>query len=109
MNVPFPGMNPFIEGQEWEDFHTTFNSVLREQLSPRIGPKYATRVERRIYIEEPFDGDGAYLRADAAIVPADEGGGVATLPASRATLSVEGLVPLAEEQRETYLVFRHLE
>ena len=109
MKVPFPGMNPFIEGQEWEDFHSRFHSAFADALSPRLRPKYAARVERRIYIEEPFDDEGAYLRADVAIVRADEGGGVATLPASRASLSVEGLVPLAEEHRETYLVIRHLE
>ena len=34
MASPFPGMDPFLELQEWEDFHTTFNTVLRECLSP---------------------------------------------------------------------------
>ena len=75
MTTDFPGMNPFIEGQEWEDFHSTFNNVLREVLSPQISPKYATRVERRIYVEEHFDeDDDHYIRADAAIVLTDSGG-----------------------------------
>lgn len=30
MSSPFPGMDPYIESQEWEDFHSTFNTVVRE-------------------------------------------------------------------------------
>ena len=53
MPSPFPGMDPFIEQQEWEDFHSTFNTVLREQLSARIEPQYIARVEKRVYVETP--------------------------------------------------------
>ena len=110
MTTVFPGMNPFIEGQEWEDFHSSFNNVLREVLSPQIGPKYATRVERRIYVEEHFDeDDDHYIRADAAIVLTDEGGGIATLAAPTTSTAVEGIVCVEEEHRETYLVIRHVE
>lgn len=28
MPSPFPGMDPFIENQEWEDFHASFNVVV---------------------------------------------------------------------------------
>jgi hypothetical protein len=32
MQSPFPGMDPFLESQEWEDFHTTADDgVLRER------------------------------------------------------------------------------
>jgi Protein of unknown function (DUF4058) len=51
MQSPFPGMDPFLETQEWEDFHTTFNTVLRELLGPSLEPKYLVRVERRVYLE----------------------------------------------------------
>ena len=46
MSSPYPGMDPFLEMQEWEDFHTTFNTVLRECLSPALEPDYLVRVER---------------------------------------------------------------
>jgi hypothetical protein len=36
MPSPFPGMDPFIEDQEWEDFYSTFNTVIRETLAPGI-------------------------------------------------------------------------
>jgi hypothetical protein len=40
MKSKFPGMDPFLEAQEWEDFHTTFNTVLREHLGPSLEPEY---------------------------------------------------------------------
>lgn len=46
MPSPFPGMDPFVENQEWEDFHSRFNSVLAELLSPAIEPDYFVRVRR---------------------------------------------------------------
>ena len=51
MPSPFPGMDPFLEMQESDDFHTTFNTVLREFLSPALEPDYLVRVERRVYLE----------------------------------------------------------
>lgn len=52
MPSPFPGMDPFLEQQEWSDFHADFNTVMREQLAGRLEPRYFVRVERRIYMEK---------------------------------------------------------
>ncbi len=43
MQSPFPGMDPFIECQEWEDFHSRFNNLLADLLAPQIEPDYITR------------------------------------------------------------------
>ncbi len=51
MPSPYPGMDPFLEMQEWDDFHPTFNTVLREFLSPALEPDYLVRVERRVHVE----------------------------------------------------------
>ncbi len=48
MPSPFPGMDPFLENQEWEDFHSRWNTALAEALMPRARPKYYVRVERRV-------------------------------------------------------------
>src|SRR5580692_545534 len=45
MPSPFPGMDPFIEGQLWQDFHTSFITVLREQLVPQVRPRYVVQIE----------------------------------------------------------------
>jgi hypothetical protein len=55
MPSPFPGVDPFIESQKWEDFHTTFIGVLRELLVPQVRPQYVVDVERYRYVTR--DGD----------------------------------------------------
>lgn len=54
MPSPFPGMDPFLEFQEWEDFHTRWNIVVSDLLAPRVEPRYIVRVERRAYAELPM-------------------------------------------------------
>ena len=53
MPSPFPGMDPFIEGQDWEDFHQGCIGELSALLVPRVRPRYVVRKERRIYVEHP--------------------------------------------------------
>lgn len=113
MRSPFPGMDPFLEGQEWEDFHTRFNTAMSDHLSGQLEPKYFARVERRVYLERDVEdqpNQPQWRRSDLAIVTADpwwsrpqsdSGSSVATLETP-----VECLVPMAEERRETYLVIR---
>ena len=43
MLSPFPGMDPFIENQEWEDFHLEFLAAIRASLSRRVRPRYVVR------------------------------------------------------------------
>jgi hypothetical protein len=50
MPCPFPGMDPFIERQEWTDFHAKFITVISEVLTPSLRHRYVVRVERRIYV-----------------------------------------------------------
>ena len=109
MPSPFPGMDPFLENQEWEDFHTTFNTVLREQLAPRLRPDYLVRVERRVYLEHPGTEPETMRVADVAIVAQDAGlatglGTETSKPAPDACT-----LPMPEERRETYLVIRERE
>jgi hypothetical protein len=52
-------MDPFIEDQEWEDFHLAFNVVLSDLLAPAIEPRYIARLKRRFY----RDRDENFLRA----------------------------------------------
>ncbi|MFA0775855.1 MAG: hypothetical protein THHGLFOP_001379, partial [Candidatus Fervidibacter sp.] len=51
MPSPFPGMDPFIEGQLWDDFHSRFVPELAAALMPKVRPKYLVTVERRVYLE----------------------------------------------------------
>ena len=33
-------MDPFLELQEWDDFHYSLNAAIRDALSPRLAPRY---------------------------------------------------------------------
>lgn len=108
MPSPFPGMDPFLESQEWEDFHTRFNTVISDQLSPRVEPRYVVRVERRVYVESPPDEIPQLARADVAVLrPA--GAVSATALAVESVTMLEPFefeLPMPQERREVYLVIR---
>jgi uncharacterized protein DUF4058 len=57
MPSPFPGMDPFIEGQEWEDFHHGIIHEMRTALVPQVRPRYVVRVEERFSLDEQPDED----------------------------------------------------
>jgi hypothetical protein len=105
-------MDPFIEDQEWEDFHSTFNTVIRETLAPGVEPRYIVRVERRIYVEHGLNEDDQVRWADVSVLWS--GGespvvGTPTGAAGTALAPVECLLPSPQERRETYLVIREVE
>ena len=68
MPSPFPGMDPFIEGYEWEDFHAEFITSLRAALVPSLRPDYLVRAEKRVYVEHSDDDDARRIRPDLTIV-----------------------------------------
>ena len=101
MSSPFPGMDPYIEAQEWGDFHTTFNTVVRELLTPVLGERYFIRVERRLYVErESDDSDESNLRVSDVAVVADR----LSDPGVRAFAA-----PHATAEPHAYLVIRERE
>ena len=113
MPSPFPGMDPFIEQQEWEDFHQRFNNLLADLLAPNVEPRYIARVERRVYVEAPPQDDLPARWADVAVMLVDHdvgGGGLATAVASEVETATEDCVlPMPVERRETFLVIRERE
>jgi hypothetical protein len=111
MPSPFPGMDPFIEDQEWEDFHSTFNTVMREALAPGVEPRYIVRVERRIYVEHGLEPENQVRWADVSLLWSGTEAPVAVAAPATLTASVAPVVcllPGPQERRETYLVIREL-
>lgn len=50
----FPGMDPWLEDpQLWPGVHHALIIYLRDQLRPRIHPRYIAAVEDRVYVEGP--------------------------------------------------------
>jgi hypothetical protein len=54
MNMPFPGMDPYLEHPAlWTAVHTRLVVWMAEQLGPLLRPRYVATVEERVFVEEP--------------------------------------------------------
>ncbi|MCS6805982.1 MAG: DUF4058 family protein [Blastocatellia bacterium] len=58
MPSPFPGMDPYLEGEMWQEFHETLAGAIRAQLLPLLTPKYVALLAKRFVLD----------RADIGIV-----------------------------------------
>ncbi|MBI3925389.1 MAG: DUF4058 family protein [Armatimonadetes bacterium] len=52
MPSPFPGMDPFLEGHLWPDFHHRMASEVARRLTAQLRPRYVARLELYI-VEDP--------------------------------------------------------
>jgi hypothetical protein len=107
-------MDPFIESQKWEDFHTRFITTIGDTLVSAVRPKYVVEVERRVYLETRDPSTPVQsLIADAAIfegtqrfaVGGESAGGVAVASETFVEPKVCTL-PYIEEHREVFLTIR---
>ena len=55
MPSPFPGMDPYLEGQEWMSFHAEFCVEIARQLRPALRPRYMALTVRRFVTDTPED------------------------------------------------------
>jgi hypothetical protein len=60
MPSPFPGMDPYIEGLNWKNFHTSVCVALRNQLVPQVAPEFIVELEERLVIETEDDSGSFY-------------------------------------------------
>jgi len=54
MASPFPGMDPYLEGELWQEFHDTLINSMRAQLMPRLAPKYVALLAKRYVLDSPM-------------------------------------------------------
>jgi hypothetical protein len=43
---PFPGMDPYLEGEMWQEFHERLANQISTQLMPLLRPKYVALLEK---------------------------------------------------------------
>src|SRR5581483_11448277 len=55
MPSPFPGMDPYLEGDLWTTVHSQFAAEIARQLAPKIAPKYVARTEKRFVVATSAD------------------------------------------------------
>ena len=106
MPSPFPGIDPFVESQMWDDFHARFVTIISEMLVPRVRPQYMVNVERYVYVTQPDDDEVVKIIAPDVFVSDTghgwreyAGGAVATLAPVRNRLPMP-------KRRRSYLTIR---
>ena len=104
MLSPFPGMDPYLESQVWQDFHTRMITVFSERLISEIQPRYFILVEHRIYVEG-VDGDVDSVRiADIALLSGDTYRDTALASSTdRVAAAVECMLPMPTPRKEARL------
>lgn len=82
-------MDPYLEGYLWPDFHNALASKIRQQLTPKLRPRYAARLEVYV-VEDRFpESEIGILYPDVEVMQLQQQQGIETTPTSAsATRSV---------------------
>ncbi len=106
MPTPFPGMDPYLEQPAlWPDLHNSLIVALRDDLAPRLRPRYYVAIEERTYTVEPADLALAG-RADVAVVSHAPAPNAALAGQAAQSGGVVIELELPDLVRETYLEVR---
>ena len=65
---PFPGMNPYLEGNLWPDVHSRLASVIAELLAPHLAPKYVARIEIQTTTDRSQETEVGIMYPDVSIL-----------------------------------------
>jgi uncharacterized protein DUF4058 len=68
MTRSFPGMDPYLEGPSWPDFHATFIVCWRKALNRILPQGYRARIDERINLIESGREPRPPRRPDVAVV-----------------------------------------
>ena len=107
MANPFPGMDPYLEGDLWTSVHTDLCAEIARQLAPKLRPKYVVLSTRRVVLAPPeengeegghrFPNVGVLAVQTSGVVPS---GGVATAPLILAAALPEPIPHISVEIRD---------
>ena len=53
MPSPFPGMDPYLESDMWQEFHGTLANAIRQQLLTVLPPQYVALLSKRYALYSP--------------------------------------------------------
>ena len=68
MRSPFPGMDPYLEGYLWADVHNALASKIRQQLTPKLRPRYTARLEIYLVEDTAPEGEIGILYPDVEVL-----------------------------------------
>lgn len=55
MPSPFPGMDPYLEGDLWSEFHGDLAKSVKEQLLPKLLPRFYAFTEKYFVLDDDAD------------------------------------------------------
>ena len=67
MPSPFPGMDPYLEGELWTTVHSQLAAEVARQLAPKIAPRYIARTEKRFVVASSANADEIAIYADVGV------------------------------------------
>lgn len=67
MPSPFPGMDPYLEGDLWPDVHQALANQIRRQLMPLVQPKYVVRLGRYVMEDTHPEQELGIMYPDAGV------------------------------------------
>jgi hypothetical protein len=94
MHSPFPGMDPYLEAPSiWPDVHTRLMTIIGEQLTPLLAPKYLAELETQVVIDR-LDDDPHAVLPDVSIASPEVSIEVPSAVAVAAPAPVQVRVPM---------------
>jgi hypothetical protein len=102
MPSPFPGMDPYLEGELWQEFHDRLANQISVQLLPLIRPRYVALLAKRYVLDRPalsvldFPLEQRVIYPDVHVVQAREAGAVSQTT-GMTTPTIELTSPMDEE------------
>lgn len=106
MPSPFPGMDPYLEVDEWQEYHVNFIVEIQRQLMPLLRPRYRARIERRVYLERETS-QAQQFQPDVQIQRRRSPSKARSTQAVVATIEPKVYqLPMPEEHREPFLTIR---
>jgi len=107
MPSPFPGMDPFLEGQIWREFHNLMIAEIQATLVPALRPHYVARMDERVYLQYEFDESAQLALPDVTVLRetgrTQESSSVGTMVIAEPILLP---LPMPEEVKEVFLEVR---
>ena len=107
MPIPFPGMDPYLEGPYWTTVHHNLIEEIARQLSSKLRPKYFTLTEARVVIATPDPielFDGQRRSPDVYVVTTGKSGTVGESALAGNSIMLQTVVP--EELEQTFIEIR---
>jgi hypothetical protein len=92
-------MDPYLEGDLWQEFHGRFANAISAQLLPKLRPKYVALLSKRFVMDQPMlsIASTSAVYPDVAVAHTLKEAVTLTYPATATPPSAEVISPLPEE------------